>query len=105
MTVRLQERQRDWVVYSGIDAVALQIALQRIAPSVTDTDHVQVIDRLDVGALGRRDHAGLTERFLIPSRVGAPLVGPVVQMAQLDGENGRLQAVEAAVDSFETVVV
>src|SRR5690348_12149195 len=84
-------------------AAAREMFFQSIA--LIGADHVQVPDRFGVSHRVRRYDSSLLQQAAIALGVLPTCLIPLVQVAQLDAQDGCLQRVEATVKTAEHVLI
>jgi len=85
------------------DATRREMGNQRVAP--WRAYGVRVIDVANSGQGAWRDHRQPGEQIIVPGRHALPSGNPLVEMAQLDPQDGRLQLVQALLVAYDLVQV
>src|SRR5690606_18670601 len=72
---------------------------------VVQLHHEEVVDRLSLGPLPDRVHRKVGKSLEVVARDRASRLVPLVEVVELDAEDGRLESIEAAVVSSQLVEI
>ncbi len=103
VSISLLQVNRDRIVDASLNSLVPECSLQKVTFRVAHG--VDMVDMASVRHGCWRFNPGVFEELVVPGCVSPPGFGPGVQMAELDAQDGPLEALHAIVEALQFVVV